>query len=134
MKCESKHPPGDEIYRDGSISVFEIDGRKHSLYCQNLCVLAKLFLGSKTLYYDVEPFLFYVMTECDEFGMHFVGYFSKVYRTPINNTRPKANHSTGKTHNKSAQCILYFDIADTPAQRIWESIDCVLLSTHETRK
>lgn len=134
MKCESKHPPGDEVYRDGSISVFEIDGRKHSLYCQNLCVLAKLFLGSKTLYYDVEPFLFYVMTECDEFGMHFVGYFSKVYRTPINNIRPNANHSTGKTHNKSAQRILYFDIADTPAQRIRESIDCVLLSTHETGK
>ncbi|RPB02531.1 hypothetical protein L873DRAFT_1672922 [Choiromyces venosus 120613-1] len=81
MKCESKHPPGDEVYRDGSISVFEVDGRKHSLYCQNLCVLAKLFLGSKTLYYDVEPFLFYVMTECDEFGMHFVGYFSKEKRT-----------------------------------------------------
>ncbi|CAZ86542.1 unnamed protein product [Tuber melanosporum] len=80
MKCESKHPPGDEVYRDGSISVFEIDGRKHSLYCQNLCVLAKLFLGSKTLYYDVEPFLFYVMTECNEFGMHFVGYFSKEKR------------------------------------------------------
>ncbi|PWW74536.1 hypothetical protein C7212DRAFT_298266 [Tuber magnatum] len=80
MKCESRHPPGDEVYRDGSISVFEIDGRKHSLYCQNLCVLAKLFLGSKTLYYDVEPFLFYVMTECDEFGMHFVGYFSKEKR------------------------------------------------------
>lgn len=78
MKCPAKHPPGDEIYRDGSISVFEVDGRKNSIYCQNLCLLAKLFLGSKTLYYDVEPFLFYVMTECDEFGCHFVGYFSKV--------------------------------------------------------
>lgn len=78
MKCPAKHPPGDEIYRDGSISVFEVDGRKNSIYCQNLCLLAKLFLGSKTLYYDVEPFLFYVMTESDEFGCHFVGYFSKV--------------------------------------------------------
>lgn len=78
MKCPWKHPPGDEIYRDGSISVFEVDGRKNSIYCQNLCLLAKLFLGSKTLYYDVEPFLFYVMTEYDELGCHFVGYFSKV--------------------------------------------------------
>lgn len=78
MKCPAKHPPGDEIYRDGSISVFEVDGRKNSIYCQNLCLLAKLFLGSKMLYYDVEPFLFYVMTEYDEFGCHFVGYFSKV--------------------------------------------------------
>ncbi|KZF24944.1 hypothetical protein L228DRAFT_236099 [Xylona heveae TC161] len=81
-----KHPPGDEIYRDGSISVFEVDGRKNPVYCQNLCLLAKLFLGSKTLYYDVEPFLFYVMTEYDEFGCHFVGYFSKEKRpSSLNN-------------------------------------------------
>jgi histone acetyltransferase SAS3 len=78
MKCPVKHPPGDEIYRDGSVSVFEIDGRKQPAYCQNLCLMAKLFLGSKTLYYDVHPFLFYVMTERDEHGMHMVGYFSKV--------------------------------------------------------
>ena len=57
-----------------------MDGRRNPLYCQNLCLLAKLFLGSKTLYYDVEPFLFYVMTENDEFGCHFVGYFSKEKR------------------------------------------------------
>lgn len=80
LKCPAKHPPGDEIYRDGSISVFEVDGRKNPVYCQNLCLLAKLFLGSKTLYYDVEPFLFYVMTEYDDLGCHFVGYFSKEKR------------------------------------------------------
>jgi histone acetyltransferase SAS3 len=68
LKCPAKHPPGDEIYRSKSISVFEVDGRKNPVYCQNLCLLAKLFLGSKTLYYDVEPFLFYVMTEYDELG------------------------------------------------------------------
>lgn len=48
------------------------------IYCQNLCLLAKLFLDHKTLYYDVEPFLFYVLTEYDEHGYHLVGYFSKV--------------------------------------------------------
>ncbi|RAH43263.1 putative histone acetyltransferase [Aspergillus brunneoviolaceus CBS 621.78] len=80
LKCPAKHPPGDEIYREGSISIFEVDGRKNPVYCQNLCLLAKLFLGSKTLYYDVEPFLFYVMTEYDELGCHFVGYFSKEKR------------------------------------------------------
>lgn len=86
LKCPAKHPPGDEIYRDGSISVFEVDGRKNPVYCQNLCLLAKLFLGSKTLYYDVEPFLFYVMTEYDELGCHFVGYFSKEKRpSSLNN-------------------------------------------------
>ena len=29
------------------------------------------------MYYDTDPFLFYVMCECDEFGFHIVGYFSK---------------------------------------------------------
>lgn len=48
------------------------------IYCQNLCLLAKLFLDHKTLYYDVEPFLFYVLTKNDEKGCHLVGYFSKV--------------------------------------------------------
>lgn len=80
LKCPAKHPPGDEIYREASISIFEVDGRKNPVYCQNLCLLAKLFLGSKTLYYDVEPFLFYVMTEFDDLGCHFVGYFSKEKR------------------------------------------------------
>jgi hypothetical protein len=77
-KCHLKRPPGNEIYRDGVISVFEVDGRKNKIYCQNLCLLAKMFLDHKTLYYDVEPFLFYVMTEVDDKGCHFVGYFSKV--------------------------------------------------------
>ncbi|OKL60091.1 hypothetical protein UA08_04716 [Talaromyces atroroseus] len=85
LKCPAKHPPGDEIYRDGSVSIYEVDGRKNPVYCQNLCLLAKLFLGSKTLYYDVEPFLFYVMTEFDELGCHFVGYFSKEKRPSSSN-------------------------------------------------
>lgn len=85
LKCGTKHPPGDEIYRHESISIFEVDGRKHPVYCQNLCLLAKLFLGSKTLYYDVEPFLFYVLCEFDETGYHFVGYFSKEKRASSQN-------------------------------------------------
>ena len=47
------------------------------VYCQNLCLLAKLFLDHKTLYYDVNPFLFYVICHVDEYGAHIVGYFSK---------------------------------------------------------
>ncbi|NXR20697.1 KAT5 acetyltransferase, partial [Cinclus mexicanus] len=46
-------------------------------YSQNLCLLAKCFLDHKTLYYDTDPFLFYVMTEYDCKGFHIVGYFSK---------------------------------------------------------
>uniref|UniRef100_A0A1I8FFF8 histone acetyltransferase n=1 Tax=Macrostomum lignano TaxID=282301 RepID=A0A1I8FFF8_9PLAT len=75
-KCELRHPPADEIYRSGDLSVFEVDGQTSKLYCQNLCLLAKLFLDHKTLYYDVEPFLFY---EPD--GWHLVGYFSKEKRS-----------------------------------------------------
>ncbi|KAK0641104.1 hypothetical protein B0T16DRAFT_419154 [Cercophora newfieldiana] len=85
LKCPAKHPPGDEIYRHKSVSVFEVDGRKNPVYCQNLCLLAKLFLGSKTLYYDVEPFLFYVLCEYDDLGYHFVGYFSKEKRASSQN-------------------------------------------------
>lgn len=48
------------------------------IYCQNLCLLAKLFLDHKTLYFDVEPFVFYILTEVDRQGAHIVGYFSKV--------------------------------------------------------
>ena len=89
-KCSLRCPPGDEIYssptRPGStpsaytspqISVFEVDGKKAKVYCQNLCLLSKLFLDHKTLYYDVDPFLFYVLCEVDKDGHHIVGYFSK---------------------------------------------------------
>ncbi|KAG8185342.1 hypothetical protein JTE90_005470 [Oedothorax gibbosus] len=76
-KCNLRHPPGNEIYRKSSISFFEIDGRKNKVYAQNLCLLAKCFLDHKTLYYDTDPFLFYVMTEVDNSGFHIVGYFSK---------------------------------------------------------
>jgi len=71
-------PPGNEVYRDGCLSIYEVDGDVNREYCQNLCLLAKLFLDHKTLYYDVEPFLFYVLTHSDSRGTHLIGYFSKV--------------------------------------------------------
>lgn len=83
-KCIMHGPPGQEIYRCGRVSVFEVDGSKNKIYCQNLCLLAKLFLDHKTLCYDVEPFLFYIFTETDAHGAHFVGYFSKEKLSPMN--------------------------------------------------
>ncbi|KAI9152536.1 Histone acetyltransferase [Blastocladiella emersonii ATCC 22665] len=82
-KCPSRFPPGREIYRDAAHnrSIFEVDGRLAKVYCQNLCLLAKMFLDHKTLYYDVEPFLFYVLTENDADGCRLVGYFSKEKRS-----------------------------------------------------
>ncbi|KAJ8904217.1 hypothetical protein NDN08_000742 [Rhodosorus marinus] len=84
-KCTWKSPPGVEIYYDkhlgskrGAIKVFEIDGMLSPLYCQNLCLLAKLFLDHKTLCFDVPSFLFYVLTEQNKAGgWELVGFFSK---------------------------------------------------------
>ncbi|CAG8509006.1 3832_t:CDS:2 [Ambispora leptoticha] len=76
-KCNILHPPGNEIYRKDDISFFEIDGHKQKTYCRNLCLLSKLFLDHKTLYYDVDPFLFYIMCKRDSKGCHMIGYFSK---------------------------------------------------------
>jgi len=76
-KCQLFHPPGNEIYRDDYVSFYEIDGRRQRTWCRNLCLLSKMFLDHKTLYYDVDPFLFYVMTTRTDKGDHVVGYFSK---------------------------------------------------------
>ena len=53
------------------------NGRRNATYCENLGYLAKLFLDHKNLSYDLDPFLFYVLTENDNKGNHIVGYFSK---------------------------------------------------------
>lgn len=84
-ECTQRQPPGNEIYRKGTVSIFEIDGKDHKLYCQMLCLMAKLFLDHKTLYYDVEPFFFYVLCEIDKKGAHIVGYFSKEKESPESN-------------------------------------------------
>ena len=72
-----RYPPGREIYRDENVSMFELDGLHEKIYCQNLCYFAKLFLDHKTLYYDVDHFLFYVLCTRDRQGFHPVGFYSK---------------------------------------------------------
>jgi histone acetyltransferase MYST1 len=83
-KCIYTKPLGKLIYRDKveipkvkTISVYEIMGAEHKLYCQNFCLLAKLFLDHKTLHYYVPPFKFYVLTEDSGKFSRIVGYFSK---------------------------------------------------------
>lgn len=83
-KCVWRHPPGDEIYRKNKLGVWQVDGKRQIQYCQHLCLLAKFFLDHKTLYYDVEPFLFYVMTLTDSEGCHIIGYFSKEKNSFLN--------------------------------------------------
>ena len=83
-RCTLRHPPGYEIYRSqergATVAMFEVDGQRETVYCQNLCYLAKLFLDHKTLEFDATPFLFYLLCERDPLadkGYHIVGYFSK---------------------------------------------------------
>jgi histone acetyltransferase MYST1 len=77
-KCQWRHPPGDEIYRgDDGIGMWEVDGARDPIYCQNLSYLAKSFLDHKNLWWETGLFDYYVMTERDEKGHHIVGYFSK---------------------------------------------------------
>jgi histone acetyltransferase MYST1 len=83
--CKWRHPPGNEIYRDGRLSVWEVDGDKHRVYCSCLSLLAKLFIDHKTAYYDVEPFLFYILTEQDKDGHQITAYFSKEKHSAENN-------------------------------------------------
>ncbi|CAG8624271.1 5623_t:CDS:2 [Paraglomus brasilianum] len=75
--CDKKCPPGEQIYEKGLNKIFEVDGKLNKLYCQNLSLLAKFFLDQKTIFFDVEPFLFYVLTENDKHIDHVVAYFSK---------------------------------------------------------
>lgn len=77
--CPLYHPPGDEIYRDEEfkISVFEVDGAKNPVYCENLGFLSKLFLDHKNLEWDMSIFLFYILCEIEDGEHHITGYFSK---------------------------------------------------------
>ena len=89
-KCTFKHPPGEVIYVDStpsilpiqeipkSIVIYEVDASNNKLYCQCLCLFAKLFLDHKTMYFDISSFIFYILTEEYKGKCNFVGYFSKV--------------------------------------------------------
>ena len=76
-KCTCTHPPGDEIYRKGHISAYEVDGAFATLWCTNLCLITKLFLYHKTEYYNPTLFYFYVVCFNDSHGAHPCGFFSK---------------------------------------------------------
>ncbi|RHY30418.1 hypothetical protein DYB32_004332 [Aphanomyces invadans] len=86
-----QRPPGRTIYEEAmpdapssSLILVEVDGMTSSTYCQNLCLLAKLFMDQKTLYFDVSVFWFYLLCIDDKRtgGVHPVGYFSKEKANP----------------------------------------------------
>lgn len=87
INCEVFAPPGDQIYKDTirtpHLAMFEIDGAKSWVYCENLAYISKMFLDHKMLGQRMEQFVFYVLFEFDEkTGYHVVGYFSRSKSKP----------------------------------------------------
>ncbi|KAL4244209.1 MYST (SAS/MOZ) family protein [Abortiporus biennis] len=76
-KCTRKHPPGRKVYQRGAHIIWEVDGAKEKLYCQNLSLFGKLFIDVKTLFFDCDNFLFYILTDADSQRDHVIGFFSK---------------------------------------------------------
>jgi histone acetyltransferase HTATIP/histone acetyltransferase MYST1 len=76
-KCARKHPPGRKVYQRGAHTIWEVDGAKEKLYCQNLSLFGKLFIDIKTLFFDCDNFLFYIFTDADSQRDHVLGFFSK---------------------------------------------------------
>ncbi|KIH63657.1 MOZ/SAS family protein [Ancylostoma duodenale] len=75
--CERASPPGVLIYEEGDVQIYEVFGALQKFYCQRLCLLAKLFIDHKTLCFDVENFIFYLLCEKDKDGAHIAAMFSK---------------------------------------------------------
>ncbi|KZV77544.1 acyl-CoA N-acyltransferase [Peniophora sp. CONT] len=76
-RCTRKHPPGEKVYQRGAHTIWEVDGAKEKLYCQNLSLFGKLFIDVKTLFFDCDNFLFYLLTDADSQRDHVLGFFSK---------------------------------------------------------
>ncbi|KIK66011.1 hypothetical protein GYMLUDRAFT_38482 [Collybiopsis luxurians FD-317 M1] len=75
--CTVKHPPGRKVYQRGAHTIWEVDGTKEKLYCQNLSLFGKLFIDIKTLFFDCDNFLFYILTDASTNCDHMLGFFSK---------------------------------------------------------
>ncbi|KAG9008616.1 hypothetical protein FRB95_001340 [Tulasnella sp. JGI-2019a] len=79
-KCQINHPPGRKVYQRGAHTIWEVDASTSpadKLYCQNLALFGKLFIDVKTIFFDCENFLFYLLTDADSQRDHVLGFFSK---------------------------------------------------------
>ncbi|KAF2635809.1 hypothetical protein P280DRAFT_410882 [Massarina eburnea CBS 473.64] len=74
-------PPGGAVYAQPGLAIYELDGAEHKLYAQNLSLFAKLFLDTKSVFYDVTTFLYYLLVLNDPSPTagsgQVVGFFSK---------------------------------------------------------
>ncbi|KAB5542370.1 histone acetyltransferase MYST2 [Coniochaeta sp. 2T2.1] len=52
----------EEVIKDeGEWSIWEVDGEKEVLFCQNLSLFAKLFLDNKSVFFDVTGFNYFLL-------------------------------------------------------------------------
>ncbi|KAJ7049442.1 acyl-CoA N-acyltransferase [Mycena amicta] len=77
QRCTHTHPPGKKVYQRGAHCVWEVNGSEQKLYCQNLALFGKLFIDVKTLFFDCDNFMFYLVTEADSKCDRLRGFFSK---------------------------------------------------------
>lgn len=84
---KNEPPPGNVIYEKDGYAIYKLDGEDHKLYAQNLCLFSKLFLDTKSVFFDVSTFLYYLLVqlpshqtptdnETNQYGQ-VVGFFSK---------------------------------------------------------
>lgn len=75
---------GRLVYRDliSKYVIKQVRGSRHQLFCQNLCLFAKLFLNDKSVYYNMDSYEFFVVygmpdtkSELDQ-NMVPMGFFS----------------------------------------------------------
>ncbi|KAI3331051.1 acyl-CoA N-acyltransferase [Ustulina deusta] len=71
-KSDDSDQSAEATVREGEWSVWEVDGEKDGLFCQNLSLFAKLFLDNKSVFFDVTGF----------------NYFLLVYTPPLPETHP----------------------------------------------
>ncbi|KAG5660709.1 hypothetical protein KAF25_003315 [Fusarium avenaceum] len=80
----------EEIVQDeGEWSIWEVDGEKDGLFCQNLSLFAKLFLENKSVFFDVTGFNYFLLVytppdrpsntsaEAEPQAPRITGFFSK---------------------------------------------------------
>ncbi|KAJ9604087.1 SAS complex subunit [Cladophialophora chaetospira] len=51
-----------KVYEWEGYAIWEIEGEKEKLYCQNLSLFGKLFLEQKSVFFDTSGFKYYVLT------------------------------------------------------------------------
>jgi GNAT superfamily N-acetyltransferase len=70
------------VYEKDGYAIYQIDGEDHKLYAQNLSLFSKLFLETKSVFFDASTFLYYTLVLQPSPGDpnphgQVVGFFSK---------------------------------------------------------